>query len=54
MSEAAFDDLQGRSLDGELRIAITDHYRPHDIAWILKTFSEQYPRLKLAARHGFA
>ena len=47
MSEAAFDDLQGRSLDGELRIAITDYYRPHDIARTLKTFSEQYPRLKL-------
>ncbi|MGF6726949.1 DNA-binding transcriptional LysR family regulator [Paraburkholderia sp. GAS41] len=47
MSEAAFEDLQGHSLDGELRIAITDYYRPHDIARILKTFSEQYPRLKL-------
>ncbi|APA85850.1 LysR family transcriptional regulator [Paraburkholderia sprentiae WSM5005] len=47
MSEAAFDDLQGRSLDGELRIAITDYFRPHDIARILKTFSEQHPRLKL-------
>jgi DNA-binding transcriptional LysR family regulator len=47
MSEAAFDDLQGQSLDGELRIAITDYYRPHDIARILKTFSEQHPRLKL-------
>ncbi|MCC8392020.1 LysR family transcriptional regulator [Paraburkholderia sp. MMS20-SJTR3] len=47
MNEAAFDDLQGRALDGELRIAITDYYRPHDIARILKTFSEQHPRLKL-------
>ncbi|NIF56276.1 MULTISPECIES: LysR family transcriptional regulator [Burkholderiaceae] len=47
MSEAAFDDLQGRSLDGELRIAITDYYRPHDIARILKAFSEQHPRLRL-------
>ncbi|WGS50358.1 LysR family transcriptional regulator [Paraburkholderia sp. D15] len=47
MSEAAFEDVQGRSLDGELRIAITDYYRPHDIARILKTFSEQHPRLKL-------
>jgi DNA-binding transcriptional LysR family regulator len=47
MSEAAFDDLQGRSLDGELRVAITDYYRPHDIARVLKTFSEQHPRLKL-------
>ena len=47
MSEAAFEDLHGRSLDGELRIAITDYYRPHDIARILKAFSEQHPRLKL-------
>ena len=47
MSEAAYEDLQGRSLDGELRIAITDYFRPHDIARILKTFSEQHPRLKL-------
>jgi DNA-binding transcriptional LysR family regulator len=47
MSEAAFEDLQGRSLDGELRIAITDYYRPHEIARVLKTFSEQHPRLRL-------
>jgi DNA-binding transcriptional LysR family regulator len=47
MSEAAFEDLQGRSLDGELRIAITDYYRPLDIARILRTFAEQHPRLKL-------
>ncbi|CAB3758103.1 LysR family transcriptional regulator [Paraburkholderia humisilvae] len=47
MSEAAFDDLQGRSLDGELRVAITDYYRPHDITRVLKTFSEQHPRLRL-------
>jgi DNA-binding transcriptional LysR family regulator len=47
MSEAAFEDLHGRTLDGELRIAITDYYRPHDIARILKIFSEQHPRLKL-------
>ncbi|MBP0588925.1 LysR family transcriptional regulator [Paraburkholderia sp. LEh10] len=47
MSEAAFEDLQGRSLDGELRIAITDYYRPQDIARVLKLFSEQHPRLRL-------
>ncbi|CAG4888452.1 LysR family transcriptional regulator [Paraburkholderia gardini] len=47
MSEAAFEDLQGRALDGELRIAITDYYRPHEIAGVLKTFSEQHPRLRL-------
>ncbi|CAD6544537.1 LysR family transcriptional regulator [Paraburkholderia sabiae] len=47
MSEAAFEDLQGRALDGELRIAITDYYRPHDVARVLKMFSEQHPRLRL-------
>jgi DNA-binding transcriptional LysR family regulator len=47
MSEAAFEDVQGRTLDGELRIAITDYYRPHDVARVLKTFSEQHPRLRL-------
>ncbi len=47
MSEAAFEDMQGRALDGELRIAITDYYRPHEIASVLKTFSEQHPRLRL-------
>jgi DNA-binding transcriptional LysR family regulator len=47
MSEAAFEDLQGRSLDGELRIAITDYYRPHEVARVLKIFSEQHPRLRL-------
>ncbi|MFC5474980.1 LysR family transcriptional regulator [Paraherbaspirillum soli] len=47
MSEAAFEDLQGRGLDGELRIAITDYYRPHDIARILKSFTQLYPRLRL-------
>ncbi|MFX1735861.1 LysR family transcriptional regulator [Paraburkholderia sp. A1RI_3L] len=47
LSEAAFDDMQGRALDGELRIAITDYYRPHEIALVLRRFSEQHPRLKL-------
>ncbi|MGF6775803.1 LysR family transcriptional regulator [Paraburkholderia sp. GAS334] len=47
MSEAAFEDMQGRALDGELRIAITDYYRPHEIAGVLKAFSEQHPRLRL-------
>lgn len=47
LSEAAFDDLQGVSLDGELRIAITDYYRPRDVGHVLKRFADQYPRLRL-------
>lgn len=45
--DAAFDDMLGRSLDGELRLAITDYYRPHDIAEIIRRFASQHPRLHL-------
>ncbi|VVD79140.1 LysR family transcriptional regulator [Pandoraea anhela] len=47
LSEAAFEDLQGVLLDGELRIAITDYYRPHDVGRVLKRFTRLYPRLRL-------
>ncbi|WP_321946857.1 LysR family transcriptional regulator [Paraburkholderia sp. J10-1] len=47
LCDAAFDDMLGRTLDGEVRIAITDYYRPHDIAEILRRFASQHPRLRL-------
>ncbi len=47
LSEAAFEDLHGVLLDGELRIAITDYYRPHDVGRVLKRFTSLYPRLRL-------
>ncbi|MBN3855304.1 LysR family transcriptional regulator [Paraburkholderia sp. Ac-20340] len=47
MCDAAFDDMLGRSLDGEVRIAITDYYRPHDVAAIIRRFASQHPRLRL-------
>ncbi|WP_322006762.1 LysR family transcriptional regulator [Paraburkholderia tropica] len=47
MCDAAFDDMQGRSLDGEVRIAITDYYRPQDVAAIIRRFASQHPRLRL-------
>lgn len=47
MCDAAFDDMLGRSLDGELRLAITDYYRPHDVAAIIRRFASQHPRLRL-------
>ncbi|HKR47499.1 MAG TPA: LysR substrate-binding domain-containing protein, partial [Paraburkholderia sp.] len=42
-----FDDMLGRTLDGEVRIAITDYYRPHDVAEIIRRFANQHPRLRL-------
>ena len=47
LCDAAFDDMFGRTLDGEVRIAITDYYRPHDIAGIIRRFASQHPRLRL-------
>ncbi|WP_028216244.1 LysR family transcriptional regulator [Paraburkholderia oxyphila] len=47
MCDAAFDDMLGRSLDGEVRLAITDYFRPHDVAAIIRRFASQHPRLRL-------
>lgn len=47
LSAVALQDLQGRSLDGELRLAITDYYRPGDIAGMLRRLREHYPYLRL-------
>ncbi|HEY4800998.1 MAG TPA: LysR family transcriptional regulator [Paraburkholderia sp.] len=47
LCDAAFDDMLGRTLDGEVRIAITDYYRPHDVAEIIRRFASQHPRLRL-------
>jgi DNA-binding transcriptional LysR family regulator len=47
LCDAAFDDMLGRALDGEVRIAITDYYRPQDVAAIIRRFASQHPRLRL-------
>jgi DNA-binding transcriptional LysR family regulator len=47
LSEAAFDDLRGHALDGELRLALSDYFRPRDIAVVLKRFVQAHPRLRL-------
>ncbi len=43
----AYRDMQGISLAGDLRLAITDYFRPTDIAKVLKQLGEQYPSLRL-------
>ncbi|WP_341675608.1 LysR family transcriptional regulator [Niveibacterium sp. SC-1] len=47
LSEAALEDLQGRSLDGELRIGLSDYFLPREAARVLKRFGELHPRLRL-------
>jgi DNA-binding transcriptional LysR family regulator len=47
LSAVALQDLHGHSLDGELRLAITDYYRPGEIAGMLRRLRGHYPYLRL-------
>ncbi|RUI13565.1 LysR family transcriptional regulator [Pseudomonas aeruginosa] len=46
-SSQAVDDTRGENLDGELRLAITDYFRPHEIPRMLAWLRSRYPRLRL-------
>ncbi|TCW79597.1 LysR family transcriptional regulator [Burkholderia sp. SRS-46] len=47
LNEAAFDELRGQAIKGELRVAITDYYRTHEVAGLLARLRECYPQLSL-------
>lgn len=47
LNDTAYRDIQGLSLSGDLRLAITDYFRPTDIARVLKQLGEHYPALRL-------
>ncbi|MDF3836938.1 LysR family transcriptional regulator [Cupriavidus basilensis] len=47
LSELALQDLRGHTLDGELRLAVTDYFRPGEIAGMLRRLREHYPYLRL-------
>lgn len=47
LHELALQELRGRALDGELRLAVTDYFLPGEIAGMLRRLREQYPFLKL-------
>ena len=47
LNDVAYQDMQGVSLSGDLRLAITDYFRPADLAKILKRLRDQYPALRL-------
>ncbi|CAG9176726.1 LysR family transcriptional regulator [Cupriavidus respiraculi] len=47
LSAVALQDLRGHALEGELRLAITDYYRPGEIAGMLRRLREHYPYLRL-------
>ncbi|VTU36472.1 LysR family transcriptional regulator [Variovorax sp. PBL-E5] len=47
MSDEAWRDLRGETLQGELRLAVTDYFRPGDLARLLGRLGENYPRVRL-------
>jgi DNA-binding transcriptional LysR family regulator len=46
-SEQAWHDVRGFSLSGELRLAITDYFRPGDVARMLRHLGVVYPALRI-------
>ncbi|WP_044458411.1 LysR family transcriptional regulator [Pandoraea vervacti] len=46
-SEHAWHDVRGFSLAGELRLAITDYFRPGDVARMLRHLGVAYPSLRI-------
>lgn len=47
LSDEAWRDLHGVVLQGELRLGITDYYRPADLARLLARLGAQYPQVRL-------
>jgi len=47
LSDEAYRDLRGVALQGELRLFITDYFRPGDVARMLRRLNEQYPQVRL-------
>jgi len=47
LSDEAFRDLRGESLQGELRLAITDYFRPGELTRLLSRLGESYPQVRL-------
>ena len=47
LSDRALEETRGATLAGELRLAITDYFRPGEVTEILKQLRKRYPDLRL-------
>jgi DNA-binding transcriptional LysR family regulator len=52
LSEEAWRDLSGEALAGELRLGVTDYFRPAELTGMLARLGERYPQLRLRVRIG--
>ncbi len=47
LSDEAFRDMHGETLQGELRLAVTDYFRPGDLTRLLGRLGDSYPQVRL-------
>ena len=47
LADEALRDLRGETLQGELRLAVTDYFRPAELARLLGRLGERYPQVRL-------
>jgi DNA-binding transcriptional LysR family regulator len=47
LSDEALRDIRGETLQGELRLAVTDYFRPGDLTRLLSRLGESYPQVRL-------
>ena len=50
LSEEAWRDLNGEALAGELRLGVTDYFRPAELTGMLARLDQRYPQLRLRVR----
>jgi DNA-binding transcriptional LysR family regulator len=50
MSDEAWRDVLGQPLAGELRLDVTDYFRPAELSGLLARLGEHYPSLRLRVR----
>jgi len=47
LADEALRDLRGESLQGELRLAVTDYFRPGELARLLARLAQGHPHMRL-------
>ena len=47
LADEALRDLRGESLQGELRLAVTDYFRPGELTRMLAKLAHSHPRMRL-------
>ncbi|MEJ8824614.1 LysR substrate-binding domain-containing protein [Variovorax humicola] len=47
LSDEAYRDMHGVALQGELRLAVTDYFRPLELARLLARLGEHHPQVRL-------